>query len=43
MSCLCIGEVGLGLTEVALEFKDVLLVVADLLIEGILLVCISGL
>lgn len=43
MSCLCIGKVSLGLTEVALEFEDVLLVVADLLIEGILLVGVSGL
>lgn len=40
---LCVGEVGLGLAEVALELKDVLLVVADLLVEGILLVGVGGL
>ena len=40
---LCVGEVGLGLAKVALELEDVLLVVADLLVEGVLLVGVGGL
>lgn len=43
MCSLGVGEVGLGLAEVSLEFENVLLVVADLLIEGILLVGVGGL